>query len=110
MQLTYLAISKFVIIFILLLGVSRLKAQDIDGVSSFLVAGVSVNIPKKNKLLFYTGYSPTDKIKAFLALPNFRVNKYLTLTPGYTYVNVDMDNGSKLVEHQLWLWLHYPFQ
>jgi hypothetical protein len=79
----------------------QLKAQDIDGVSSFLVAGVSMKIPKDNKLLLYAGFSPTDKVKAFLALPNFKINKYLTLTPGYTYVNVDLDNGSTVVEHQL---------
>ncbi|MDF2553201.1 MAG: uncharacterized protein K0R77_2476 [Chryseobacterium sp.] len=79
----------------------HLKAQDIDGVSSFLVAGVSMNIPKNNKLLIYGGFSPTDKVKALLVLPNFRINKYLTLTPGYTHVNVDLDNGSTLVENQL---------
>ncbi|MDQ0068167.1 hypothetical protein [Chryseobacterium lathyri] len=37
-----------------------LKAQDIDGVSSFLVAGASMDIPKNNKLLIYGGFSPTD--------------------------------------------------
>jgi len=79
----------------------HLKAQDIDGVSSFLVAGVSMNIPKNNKLLIYGGFSPTDKVKALLVLPNFRINKYLTLTPGFTHVNVDLDNGSTLVENQL---------
>lgn len=79
----------------------HLKAQDIDGVSSFLVAGVSMDIPKNNKLLIYGGFSPTDKVKALLVLPNFRINKYLTLTPGYTHVNVDLDNGSTLVENQL---------
>ncbi|WP_426276760.1 DUF2490 domain-containing protein [Chryseobacterium sp. S-02] len=78
-----------------------LKAQDIDGVSSFLVTGVSMNIPKNNKLLIYGGFSPTDNVKALLILPNFKINKYLTLTPGYTYVNVDLDNGSTLVENQL---------
>lgn len=71
----------------------HLKAQDIDGVSSFLVAGVSMNIPKNNKLLLYTGISPTDNVKALLVLPNFNITKHLTLTPGYTYVNVDLDNG-----------------
>jgi len=76
------------------------QAQDIDGVSSFFVGGVSMDIPKHNKLLLYGGFSPSDKIKAFLVLPNFKINKYLTLTPGYTYVNIDLDNGSKLVEHQ----------
>ena len=78
-----------------------LKAQDIDGVSSFLVAGVSMDIPKNNKLLVYGGFSPTDNVKALLVLPNFRINKYLTLTPGYTHVNVDLENGSTLVENQL---------
>ncbi|MDR6967312.1 hypothetical protein J2X31_001319 [Flavobacterium arsenatis] len=78
----------------------HLKAQDIDGVSSFLVAGVSMKIPKDNKLLLYTGISPTDNVKAILALPNFKVNKYLTLTPGYTYVNVDLGNAGKVEEHQ----------
>lgn len=77
------------------------KAQDIDGVSSFLVAGVSMDIAKNNKLLIYGGFSPTDKVKALLVLPNFRINKYLTLTPGYTHVNVDLDNGSTLVENQV---------
>ncbi|MCT3897578.1 hypothetical protein HZQ13_05650 [Elizabethkingia anophelis] len=79
----------------------HLKALDIDGVSSFLVAGVSMDIPKKNKMLIYGGFSPTDKVKALLVLPNFRINKYLTLTLGYTHVNVDLDNGSTLVENQL---------
>lgn len=78
-----------------------LSAQDIDGVSSFLVSGISMNIPKKNKLLLYTGFSPTDNVKALLVMPNFWVNKYLTLTPGYTHVNVGLDNGSTLVENQL---------
>lgn len=79
----------------------HLKAQDIDGVSSFLVAGVSMEIPKNNRMLIYTGFSPTDKVKALLVLPNFKINNYLTLTPGYTYVNVDLDNGSTVKEHQL---------
>lgn len=79
----------------------HLKAQDIDGVSSFLVAGVSMDFPKNNKLLIYGGFSPTDHVKALLVLPNFRINKYLTLTPGYTHVNVDLENGSTLIENQL---------
>lgn len=77
------------------------EAQDIDGVSSFLVGGVSMDIPKNNKLLIYGGFSPTDHIKALLVLPNFRINKYLTLTPSYIHVNMDLDNGSRLVENQL---------
>ncbi len=77
------------------------KAQDIDGVSSFLVAGVSMDIPKNNKLLIYGGFSPTDNVKALLVLPNFRINKYLTLTPDYTHVNIDLENGNTLVENQL---------
>ncbi|MDV3925535.1 hypothetical protein CMT52_01710 [Elizabethkingia anophelis] len=77
------------------------KAQDIDGVSSFLVAGVSMDIPKNNKLLIYGGFSPTDNVKALLVLPNFRINKYLTLTPSYTHVNIDLENGNTLVENQL---------
>ena len=76
------------------------EAQDIDGVSSFAVAGVSMNIPKSNKLLIYSGLSPTDHVKAILVLPNFRVHKYITLTPGYTYVNVDPDQGGRIEEHQ----------
>lgn len=92
---------RIVRIFILLLGVIRLKAQDIDGVSSFLVAGVGMDIPKRNKLLIYAGFSPTDNVKALLVLPNFKVNKYLILTPGYTHVNVGLENGSKIVENQL---------
>lgn len=76
------------------------QAQDIDGVSSFVVAGVSMNIPKSNKLLLYTGVSPTDNIRALLVLPNFKVLKYVTLTPGYTYVNVDTDQGGRIEEHQ----------
>lgn len=75
-------------------------AQDIDGVSSFVVGGVSMNIPKSNKLLIYSGISPTDNVKALLVLPNFKVHKYITLTPGYTYVNVDLDNGGRIEEHQ----------
>lgn len=78
-----------------------LKAQDIDGVHSFLVGGVSVSIPKNNKLLLYSGVSPTDNVKAFVALPNFKVNKYLSLTPGYTFVNVEPDNQPQFFEHQL---------
>ncbi|MDQ0595064.1 hypothetical protein QFZ37_003433 [Chryseobacterium ginsenosidimutans] len=93
-------LSGITMMFILILGI-HLKAQDIDGVSSFFVGGVSIDIPKNNKLLLYTGYSPTDNVKAFLALPSFKINKYLTLTPGYTYVNVDLDNGTTLTEHQL---------
>ena len=92
-----LAFSMMLFVF----SAQQLKAQDIDGVSSFLVAGVSMKIPKENRLLIYTGFSPTDNVKALVVLPNFKVNKYLTLTPGYTYVNVDLDNGSTLVEHQL---------
>jgi len=78
-----------------------LKAQDIDGVHSFLVGGVSVSIPKNNKLLLYGGFSSTDNVKAFVALPNFKVNKYLSLTPGYTFVNVEPDNHPQFFEHQL---------
>ncbi|MDQ0068166.1 hypothetical protein [Chryseobacterium lathyri] len=33
-------------------------------------------------------------VLALPILPNFKINKYLTLTPGYTYVNVDLENGS----------------
>ncbi|WP_144428893.1 hypothetical protein [Chryseobacterium sp. StRB126] len=66
---------------ILIMGMSymstQLTAQDIDAKSSFLVAGVSVNIPKNNKLLLYGGYSPTDNIKAIVFQPNFKINKYL---------------------------------
>ena len=79
----------------------HIQAQDIDGVSSFLVAGVSMDIPKDNKMLIYTGFSPSDKVRALLVLPNFKIKKYLTLTPGYTYVNADLDNGTTAVEHQL---------
>ncbi|MCT4122293.1 DUF2490 domain-containing protein [Elizabethkingia anophelis] len=92
-----LAFSMMLFVF----SAQQLKAQDIDGVSSFFVAGVSMNIPKNNKLLVYGGFSPADKVKALLMLPNFRVNKYLTLTPGCTHVNVDLDNGTTLVENQL---------
>lgn len=106
MQLStsYFNVQKKAIIICLLLsfsGISRLKAQDIDGVSSFVVAGVSMDIAKNNKLLVYGGFSPTDKVKALLVLPNFRINKYLTLTPGYTHVNVDLENGGTVVENQL---------
>lgn len=100
---TYLKPLKTIVIstIVFLCSAQHIKAQDIDGVSSFFVAGVSMKIPKENSLIIYTGFSPTDKVKALLVLPNFKVNKYLTLTPGYTYVNVDLDNGSTLVEHQL---------
>ena len=77
------------------------KAQDIDGVHSFFVGGVSMNIPKNNKLLIYGGFSPTDNVKALVVLPNFKVNKYLTLTPGYTFVNISPDNATSVNEHQL---------
>ncbi|MCE7042789.1 DUF2490 domain-containing protein [Dyadobacter sp. CY312] len=90
------------LVLLILLTVASIptQAQDIDGVSSFVVGGVSMNIPKSNKLLIYSGMSPTDNVKALLVLPNFKVHKYITLTPGYTYVNVDLDNGGRIEEHQ----------
>lgn len=97
----YSSLPKLFIGFILFTLTQRLKAQDIDGVHSFMVAGVSMDIPKNNKLLLYGGYSPTDNIKAFVALPNFKVHKYITLTPGYTYVNIQPENGPSVVENQI---------
>lgn len=66
-----------------------------------MVAGVSMDIPKNNKLLLYGGYSPTDNIKAFVALPNLKVHPYITLTPGYTYVKVEPENSAAVVENQI---------
>jgi len=77
------------------------SAQDIDGVHSFLVGGVSINIPNSNKLLLYGGHSPTDNVKAIVALPNIRVNKYITITPGYTNVNVNLEDSPSITEHHL---------
>ena len=93
--------KPFVTLLFLFLVFLKMKAQDIDGVHSFFVGGVSADIPKNNKLLLYGGFSPTDNIKAFVALPNFKVHKYLTLTPGYTFVNIKPDNSPSLYEHQI---------
>lgn len=93
---------KLVSIFIFIISsINYLSSQDIDSKSSFLVAGISMNIPKNNRFLLYGGYSPTDNVKAIVALPNFKINKYLTLTPGYTFVNVKPEGGSTLIEHQI---------
>lgn len=95
------SLKVFLIGITLLFFAPNLKAQDIDGVHSFLVAGISAEFPKNNKLLIYGGISPTDKAKALVILPNIKINRYLTLTPGYTYVNIKPDNLDAFSEHQL---------
>lgn len=93
---------KIAFFFILLIiSINQLKAQDIDGVHSFFAGGVSMKIPKNNKLFVYGGFSPTDKVKALVVLPNVKAGKYLTLTPGYTFVNISQHNAADITEHQL---------
>ncbi|MDR6919841.1 MULTISPECIES: DUF2490 domain-containing protein [Chryseobacterium] len=93
--------TLFVAIFLFVINVNSLYAQDIDGKSSFFVAGVSANTFKNNKLTIYAGYSPSDNLKALVVLPSFVINKYLTFIPGYTYAGIKPDGISTLYEHQI---------
>ena len=75
-------------IIILLFFLPKTNAQDIDARSSFIYTGITMNIPKKHKLTIYSGISPTDNVYMLRVLPAFKVNQYLTLTPGFTYYDL----------------------
>lgn len=66
--------------------------------SDYISAGVSINIPKNHKIAILGGYSPTDNIQMFRIDPNFRINKYLSLSPSYMYRNYYTNENS---EHQI---------
>ena len=75
-------------IVILLFFLPKTNAQDIDARSSFIYTGITMNIPKKHKLTIYSGISPIDNVYMLRVLPAFKVNQYLTLTPGFTYYDL----------------------
>ncbi|SFH06382.1 DUF2490 domain-containing protein [Pedobacter insulae] len=85
----------------ILIGISKSNAQDVDGKTSFILTGVSTDIPKNHKLALYGAYSPTDNTTAFVVWPTLKVNKYLSFTPGYTFLDTKTDNGSHLIENQI---------
>lgn len=53
--------------------------------SDYISTGVRINMYNQNKLTIYGGYSPTDKIQLTRIAPNFRINKYLSISPIYMY-------------------------
>lgn len=89
----------FSLIFVFI-GIFRSNGQDVDGKTSFLLAGVSMAIPKNHKLSLYGAYSPTDKTSAFVIWPTFKAGKYFSFTPAYTYLSTKLDNGHHAVESQ----------
>ncbi|SDC01843.1 DUF2490 domain-containing protein [Niabella drilacis] len=96
---------------LLLIADLGLKAQDVDGKTSFFLAGASADINRYNKTTVYGGYSPTDDIKALIVLSTFTMNRFLSLTPGYTFVNTHPESGNSVNEHQItsFVTINYPF-
>ena len=67
------------ILFSILLN-NNIKAQEADTRKSFLLTGVSVNIPKGNNLSVYGGVSTSEE-HTQMVMPNIKLNKFFTFTP-----------------------------
>ena len=69
------------ILFSILLS-NNIKAQEADTRKSFLLTGVSVNIPKGNTLSVYGGVSASEEhTQMSMVMPNIKLNKLFTFTP-----------------------------
>lgn len=83
-------------------GVFQVKSQDlVDTHRSFLTAGVNISIPKKHSLKLWGGLSTEQHIQMTMITPNIRVNKWLSFSPSYTFLDVPRRTETDFREHHL---------
>ena len=88
------------ILFSILLS-NNIKAQEADTRKSFLLTGVSVNIPKGNTLSVYGGVSASEEhTQMSMVIPNIKLNKLFTFTPLYVFLKSPV-HGRDIKNHQI---------
>ena len=88
------------ILFSILLN-NNIKAQEADTRKSFLLTGVSVNIPKGNNLSVYGGVSTSEEhTQMSMVMPNIKLNKFFTFTPLYIFLKSPI-HGRDIKNHQI---------
>jgi len=88
------------ILFSILLS-NNIKAQEADTRKSFLLTGVSVNIPKGNTLSVYGGVSASEEhTQMSMVMPNIKLNKLFTFTPLYVFLKSPV-HGRDIKNHQI---------
>lgn len=88
------------LLLLILLGV-KLNAQDVDTHKSFLTTGISIDIPKNHNLTLYGGVSTEKHIQLLMFSPNIKINKTISVSPSYTFLNVPLQHSKELKEHHL---------
>ena len=88
------------ILFSILLN-NNIKAQEADTRKSFLLTGVSVNIPKGNNLSVYGGVSTSEEhTQMSMVMPNIKLNKFFTFTPLYIFLDSSFYRGRLGIVHR----------
>ena len=73
----------------------------LDTHKSFILVGTSVKIPKNHTINLFGGYSVEDHIQLTHVSPSIKINKVLSFSPSYTYMNSPLGKNREYKLHQL---------